>query len=674
MDRRPVKNEASLNNLIYFNQLIRKTIVSGAMGLIVFILGFSQFHLSLDTVNGRIVWFILGILSGIIILYSGGQMYKNAWMTFVNHAATMDMLITIGTGVAWLYSMLVILVPHLVPTQSRHVYFEAALVILAFVNLGAALEVRAKGKTSEAIQRLIKLQPKTATRINKNNVEESVLIELLQMDDLIRVRPGEKIALDGVIIEGHSTIDESMLTGEAMPVQKDVNDFVFGATINKTGSFIFRVTKVGKETALSKIIQLVTDAQSTKPSIAKLADAISSFFVPTVLIIAIITALVWFNFGFSVGFILVTSMSVLVIACPCALGLAAPISVIAGIGKSAEYGILIRNGEALQKASQLQTIVFDKTGTITEGNPTIVNVIECGDIDKHTLLQLAVSVEQYSEHPLAQAVISYARENHISPQIVNQFEAVEGKGAVAIYQQKTVLIGNNKLLLDYKIDVSKWKEKVETLAELAQTPIYIAFDNKLVGIISVADPIKLSTKNMISKLKKMGISIVLLTGDNANTAEAIAKQVGISTVISNVLPSEKADKIKELQLNHRRVGMVGDGINDAPALAQADVGFAIGAGADVAIESADITLMQNSISGVYSAVLVSKATMRNIKQNLFGAFIYNLLGIPVAAGILYPLTGMLLNPMIAGAAMAFSSFTVVSNANRLRFLKLKRDE
>lgn len=662
----------SSEEFLYFNVLIKKTIASGFFGVLVFILGFPQWHLSLETMHGQLFWLVIGIVSGIVIAYSGGQIYKGAWMAFINHNATMDTLIAIGTGIAWIFSMGIIIFPHLVPENSRHLYFETALIILSLVDLGAALEIRARGKTSEAIKRLIGLQPKTANRINDNGSEESVLIESLQINDHIRVRPGEKIALDGIVIEGHSTIDESMLTGESMPVQKSTDDFVFGATMNNTGSFIFKVTKIGKDTALSQIIRLVSEAQSTKPSIAKLADTISSYFVPIVLMIAVITALIWFNFGYSSGFILLTSMSVLVIACPCALGLASPISVITGIGKSAEYGILIRNGEALQKASQLKIIVLDKTGTITQGHPEVIKIIQCDTLDEKNIVQLAASIEKNSEHPLAQAIVTDANNKNMSLEKVDQFEALEGKGVVGKIQNQLILFGNKKLMNENQIDIQHWQDQVTELAKLGQTPMYLAVNKKLVGIISVADPIKSGVKNTVDQFKQMGLEVVMLTGDNQKTAEAVAKQVGITQVLSEVLPSEKSEKIKQLQLSKKRVGMVGDGINDAPALMQADVGFAIGSGTDVAIESADVTLIQNSISGVYYAILISKATMRNIKQNLFGAFIYNIIGIPIAAGILYPIIGTLLNPMIAGAAMAASSLTVVSNANRLRFLKIKR--
>lgn len=666
-----MENESS-DHSAYFKDLIKKTIAAGFMGAFVFVLDFPIWHLSLDTFQGQLGWFVIGVISAVIIAYSAGQIYKNAWMAFLNHTATMDTLVAIGTGVAWIYSIIISIFPHIVPIQSRHVYYETALIIVALVNLGAALEVRARGKTSQAIHRLIGLQPKTAIRINKNGVEESVLIESLQVNNHIRVRPGEKIAVDGVIIDGHSTVDESMLTGESMPIQKKQGDFVFGATINKTGSFIFKVTKVGLETTLSQIIHIVKEAQNTKPSIAKLSDIISSFFVPTVLIISVITALIWFNFGFTSGFILVASMSVLVIACPCALGLASPISVIVGIGKSAEYGVLIRNGEALQKSSQLDMIVFDKTGTITEGRPTVIEIITCDTADKNAIIQLAASIEQNSEHPLGQAILLDANNKNISLQKIDQFEAIAGQGVIGKIQNQVVLLGNKKLMNEHAVDIHAWGDTVSELAALGQTPLYLALNQKLVGIISVADRIKSGVKNAIDQFKKMGLDVVMLTGDSQKTAEAVAKQVGISQVIAEVLPTEKCEKIKQLQTK-KRVGMVGDGINDAPALMQADVGFAIGSGTDIAIESADVTLMKNSIASVHDAILISKATMRNIKQNLFGAFIYNVIGIPLAAGILYPLIGMLLNPMIAGAAMAASSLTVVSNANRLRLLKIKRE-
>jgi len=561
--------------------------------------------------------------------------------------------------------------PTLVPESARHVYFEAALIIIALVDLGAALEIRARGKTSEAIKRLIGLQAKTARRVDAEGNEKDVPIEDLQVDDILRVRPGEKIPVDGVLTEGHSSIDESMLTGEPMPVNKKVNDLLFGSTINKTGGFLMKATKVGKDTMLSQIIQLVQQAQSTKPPIAKLADSVSGYFVPTVLILAVVTAIVWFNVGFSAGFILVTSMTVLIIACPCALGLAAPISVMVGMGKAAEYGVLIRNGEGLQRASELTTLILDKTGTITKGQPEVVKMITTQSFDEATLLHYAGSIEQASEHPLAQAIVEHAKKHAIELSKVDDFNAITGQGVLASIDGKTILLGNQRLMTEHQLSVNELLTQSNELASLGQTPMFIAIDQQVAGIIAVADPIKEDSKTAIKQLQKLGIHVVMITGDNQKTAHAVAKQVGIQEVFAEVLPEYKADHVKKLQSKHTVIGMVGDGINDAPALAQADVGFAIGAGTDVAIESADITLISNSLQGVLNAIAVSKATLYNIKQNLFGAFIYNTIGIPIAAGVLFPMIGLLLNPMIAGFAMAASSLTVVSNANRLRFFKVK---
>lgn len=647
-----------------------QTAVAGVLGVFMMLLGMSSYGPSLNTTSGQTIWFFLGFTSVFGMWFSGRHLYLSAYKSFINHHATMDTLITIGTGAAWLYSMLITLHPTLVPENSRHVYFEAALIIIALVNLGAALEIRARGKTSEAIKRLIGLQAKTARRINKNGDEEDVPIESLNEGDIIRVRPGEKIAVDGEIIEGHSTIDESMLTGESMPVSKEQGALVFGSTINKTGTFLFKATKVGSDTVLSQIVTLVSQAQSTKPPIAKLADVTSSYFVPTVLIISIITAMIWYNLGFGPGLILVCSMTVLVIACPCALGLAAPISVIVGMGKSAENGILIRNGDALQKASQLTAVVLDKTGTITKGQPDVVNIVSSKDFDEALVLRYAASLEQGSEHPLALAIINRAKALEVSLWPIENFNADVGHGVEAIIEEKTVLLGNDKFLKKKGIDVVELERESKEMASLGQTPIYLGVGSTLAGIIAVADPIKEASAGAVRELKALGLEVIMITGDNPITAEAIAKQARIEHVFASALPADKSDEVKRLQANNHLVAMVGDGINDAPALTQADVGFAIGAGTDVAIESADVTLISNSIQSVINAIIISKATMRNIKQNLFGAFIYNMVGIPIAAGILYPIWGVLLNPMIAGAAMAASSLTVVSNANRLRFLKV----
>ena len=650
----------------------RQAAVSGILGILFLALGLSPFNPSLNQLQGQVIWLLLGLVTLFGIWYSGRHLYISAYKALLNHHATMDTLITIGTGAAWIYSIIISIYPGVVPEASRHVYYEAALIIIALVNLGAGLEIRARGKTSLAIKRLIGLQAKTARRVGEDGTEVDVPIESLNAGDIIRVRPGEKIAVDGEIVEGHSTIDESMLTGESMPVSKDVGAMVFGSTLNKTGSFLFKATKVGKDTVLSQIVNLVSQAQSTKPPIAKLADIASSYFVPTVLILSIITAMIWHNLGFSPGFVLVSSMTVLVIACPCALGLAAPISVIVGMGKSAENGILIRNGEALQKASQLSAIVLDKTGTITKGEPDVMQILPASEFSQEKVLQFAASLEQGSEHPLALAIINKAKEQKVTLLESSGFHADIGHGVEAVIDNQEVCLGNAKYLKKKNINIDELIGKAEDLANEGQTPIYLAIGKSLAGIISIADPIKEESAQAVKTLKALGLKVLMITGDNPKTANAIAKIAGIDEVIASALPKDKSEKVVALQKESHLVAMVGDGINDAPALTQADVGFAIGAGTDVAIESADVTLISNSIQSVINAIIISKATMRNIKQNLFGAFFYNTIGIPIAAGILYPFLGILLNPMIAGAAMAASSLTVVSNANRLRLLKVGR--
>lgn len=653
-------------------RLLRQVVVAGVLGIIMFILGIGPWQPNLSTHAGQLMWLTMGVLAGVGIVYAGGHIYKSAYKALLKHHATMDTLITVGTGAAWVYSMVIALVPHIVPANTRHVYFEAALIIIALVNLGTLLEHRARGKTSQAIERLIGLQAKTARRVNPDGSEEDVAIEHLRLGDVIRVRPGEKVALDGEITEGHSSIDESMLTGEAMPVMKKVGDAVFGATINKTGSFLLKATKIGKDTMLAQIVQLVQNAQSTKPPIAKLADVVSSYFVPTVLILSVITALVWLNLGANAGFILVASVSVLVIACPCALGLAAPISVIVGMGKSAEQGILIRNGEALQKASQLTTILLDKTGTITQGQPEVVEVITADKASEQQLIQLAASLEKHSEHPLADAIMRYAQKHAIKPLTTEAFEAIAGQGVQAVVAKQAIYFGNDQLMRHAGINISALSNQAAKLAEKGQTPMYLAQGKQLLGVIAVADPIKADAKGVIHQLQQMGLHVAMVTGDHQKTAQAVARQVGIQEVFAEVLPQDKSNVVKQLQAKRQIVAMVGDGINDAPALSQADVGFAIGAGSDIAIESADVTLIGHFIQGIANAIAISKATMRNIKQNLWGAFVYNGIGIPIAAGVLFPVFGVLLNPMIAGAAMAASSLTVVSNANRLRFFKVNK--
>jgi P-type Cu+ transporter len=661
-----------LAEMSHMRTLFRKASVAGLVGVLLFFLPWTPWAPSLSVFSGQMAWGVLGLVTLAIMAYAGGYLYRGAWSGFLHHLATMDTLISVGTGAAWLYSMLIIIHPTLVPDSARHVYFEAALIIIALVNLGAGLEIRARGKTSEAIRRLIDMQAKTARRVTEAG-EEDVPIESLKAGDVLRVRPGEKIPLDGVMIEGDSSVDESMLTGEPMPVSKQKDDDLFGSTLNKTGSFLMRITKIGDETMLSKIINMVQQAQSSKPPIAKLADRVSGIFAPSVLILSVITAIVWFNTGFSAGSILVASMTVLIIACPCALGLAAPISVMVGMGKAAEYGVLIRNGEALQRASELTTVVLDKTGTITKGQPEVVSIHVEKPFDEKSLLHAVASVEALSEHPLAQAIVESAKRDGLTLDKAENFKAIEGQGVSATVADRAILFGNARLMQSNHIVLDPLVELSDDLASRGQTPMFVAINKTLAGLISVADPIKADSKAAIKQLQSLGINVVMMTGDNQKTAKAIAHLVGVDDFFAETLPQDKATNVKQLQARGQVVGMVGDGINDAPALAQSDVGFAIGSGTDVAIESADITLIRNSLSGIRDAIAISKATLGNIKQNLVGAFLYNSIGIPIAAGVLFPWLGILLNPMIAGLAMAASSLTVVTNANRLRLFKVKGD-
>lgn len=666
------ESEKAAAELKEYRTRLRQAVVAGAVGVPLLSSGWLGVMPPLDGV-GWWFWIVTGLATLGVMIYSGGRFYRGAWKSFLNHNANMDTLIALGTGAAWVFSMIILLMPSLVPESARHVYFEAAAIIIALINFGSALEMRARGKTSQAIQRLIGLAPKTA-RVLRNGEEIDIPIEDVGLNDTLRVRPGEKIAVDGVVIEGHSTVDESMLTGEPMPVSKAENDEVVGGSINKSGTFLFQAKRIGKDTALAHIIELVRQAQNTKPAIGRLADKISAVFVPTVMIIAVLTCLAWFNFADVMGvdrvsYMLVTTMTVLIIACPCALGLATPISIMVGVGKAAEYGVLIRQGDALQRARQITTVVLDKTGTVTEGRPTVTQLLPIGQWNEERLLQIAASIETGSEHPLAEAVVDAARQKDLTLMAAEEFTAIAGHGVSASVEGKTVLFGNSKLMQDNQIQLGELADAADKLASDAQTPMFLAVDGQLAGIVAVADPVKADSRDAIKRLQAEGIRVVMLTGDNRATAEAVARDVGVDEVIAEVLPADKADKVASLQTAGAVVGMVGDGINDAPALARADVGFAIGTGTDVAIESADITLMRGSLHGVADAIAVSRATVRNIKQNLFGAFVYNVVGIPVAAGVLFPVMGLLLNPIIAGAAMAMSSVTVVTNANRLRFFK-----
>jgi P-type Cu+ transporter len=620
----------------------------------------------------RLLFILSGVVTLPVMFYSGRQFFTGAWSAFKHHSADMNTLIALGTSAAWVYSSAALAVPALFPEGMAEPFYDVTAVVTALVLLGQALEVRAKGQTSQAIRKLIGLQAKIA-RVIRDGQEVEVPVEEVQTGDLVIVRPGEKIPVDGVIEEGHSAVDESMITGESLPVDKNIGDEIIGATVNSTGSFKFRATKIGKDTALAQIVKMVQDAMGSKAPIARLVDVVSGYFVPAVMIISVLAFLAWFNFGPSpaITFAVVTAVTVLIIACPCAVGMAVPLSLVAGVGKGAEHGVLIRNGEALQAASQLKTLVLDKTGTITKGKPELTDFTVAPGYEAGSVLLLAASADLLSEHPLAQAIVDGARSRGLELIETRDFNAIPGHGVEAKIGQQKVLVGNLKLMQRAGISVTNLAADVERLQGEGKTAMYVGIDGNAAGVVAVADTIKEDSIEAIRVMQKMGLEVIMLTGDNERTAQAIARQVGIQRVLAEVLPEDKAEQVHLLKKDGHKVGMVGDGINDAPALVEADVGFAIGTGTDVAIEAADITLMSGSLKGVAYAIEVSRATMRNAKQSLFGAFIYNTMGIPVAAGVLFPFFGLLLSPILAGAAMAASSVTVVSNANRLRFFKAK---
>src|SRR6516164_5197811 len=622
----------------------------------------------------RVVWALLGVLSLPVLVWAGSQFFTGMWDALKHRAANMHTLIAIGISAAFLYSIVAVAWPGLFPKMSlAEVFWDVTDVVVALVTLGLALELKAKGRTSEAIKKLIGLQAKTA-RVIRNGKEIDLPVEEVVGGDVVVMRPGDKVPVDGEVQEGSSSIDESMLTGESMPVDKRVGDEVMGGTINKTGSFKFKATKVGKDTALANIIRMVKDAQGSKAPIQRVVDAVSGYFVPAVMILAILSFVAWYLFGPEPRIIYATIVLVttLIIACPCALGLATPTSLTVGIGKGAENGILIRSGDALQTSQKLDSIILDKTGTITRGEPALTDVVVASGRKEEEILRLAASLERGSEHPLGEAIVKGAEARNVKLADAEGFTAIPGQGVSGRIDGHDILLGNAKLMRDRNIVLGALVNHWEQLAGEGKTPMYVAIDGQPGGLVAVADTVKPDSKAAIETLTRLGIEVVMLTGDNERTAKAIARQVGIERVLAEVLPDGKAHEVQKLQLEGKTVGMVGDGINDAPALAQADVGFAIGTGTDVAIEASDVTLIKGSLQGVVTAIEISRATMRNVRQNLIGAFGYNALGIAVAMGVLYPFLGLLLSPIIAAAAMAFSSVTVVTNANRLRFFEPKR--
>ncbi|OOM16593.1 heavy metal translocating P-type ATPase [Clostridium saccharobutylicum] len=633
----------------------------------------------IDSMENPLNFALIQVILTLPVMIMGYKFYKVGIKNLFQLSPNMDSLIAVSTLAAFIYGLFGI---YKISTGDQeqamnyamHLYFESAAVILTLITLGKYLEAVSKGKTSQAIKALMGLAPKTATVIRNNN-EVIVPVEEVIVGDIILVKPGEKLPVDGEVVEGSTAIDESMLTGESIPVEKIIGSNVIGASINKTGFIKYKATKVGKDTALAQIVKLVEDAQGSKAPIANLADVISAYFVPTVIMLAIVASFGWLIAGETTTFSLTIFIAVLVIACPCALGLATPTAIMVGTGKGAENGVLIKGGEALETTHQIKTIVFDKTGTITEGKPVITDIIT-NDISEDEILVLAASSEKGSEHPLGEAIVKGAEEKNIEFKEIEEFKAIPGQGIEVKIESKHILLGNKKLISEKNIDISQSSTGVENLLNSAErlasegkTPMYIAIDGVLRGIIAVADIVKTSSKSAIEDLHNMGIKVAMITGDNKKTADAIAKQVGIDIVLAEVLPEDKANEVKKLQGENQKVAMVGDGINDAPALAQADVGIAIGSGTDVAIESADIVLMRSDLKDVTTAIKLSKATIKNIKENLFWAFGYNVLGIPVAMGVLHIFGGPLLNPMIAAAAMSLSSVSVLTNALRLRNFK-----
>ncbi|MFZ7308202.1 copper-translocating P-type ATPase [Avibacterium avium] len=622
--------------------------------------------------NNRAYWIAVGVLTLLVMIGTGKHFYQKAWQNLLNRTATMDTLVAIGTGTAWLYSMFVCIKPEFFPENARHLYFEAAAMIIGFINLGKMFEAKAKQHSSQALARLLDLTPKTVHLVTPQGTQDIPLAKV-QAGMLLRLQTGERVAVDGAITEGQAWFDESMLTGEPVPVQKQTGDKISAGTLISDGTVIYRAEQIGEQTTLANIIKLVRQAQSSKPKMGQLADKIAGIFVPVVMCIALVSALVWYMLGptpqFSYSLVIFTT--VLIIACPCALGLATPMSIISGIGRAAELGILVRDADALQKAASADTIVFDKTGTLTKGSPKITALYCFNDYSETQVSQLAASLEQGSNHPLAKGIVQFNQEKQGELKPLNTFATLQGLGVSGEVEGLELLLGNQALMTQQGVDIQPAMAIFQQQTERGATVVFFAINRQLAGLFVLSDPLREDSANALQRLHEQGYHLVMLTGDQEKTARALAQGTAIDNVIAGVLPAEKANIIKALQQEGRNVVMVGDGINDAPALAQADVSIAMGSGSDIAIETAELTLMRHNISAVADALCLSKGILRNMKQNLFGAFIYNILGIPIAAGLLYPLFGILLNPMIGGLAMALSSITVVSNANRLLKFKVK---
>ncbi|CNE67612.1 copper exporting ATPase [Yersinia nurmii] len=616
-------------------------------------------------------WLVVGVLTLLVMIFAGGHFYRNAWVSLKNGSATMDTLVALGTGAAWIYSITVNIWPDVFPMEARHLYYEASAMIIGLINLGHAMEQRARQRSSNALERLLDLAPPTA-RVVTEDGEKQIPLADVQLGMTLRLTTGDRVPVDGEIVQGEVWMDEAMLTGEPIPQHKFAGDKVHAGTSVQDGSVLFRANAIGSQTTLARIIKLVRQAQSSKPEIGQLADRISAVFVPTVVAIALIAGVIWYFFGPQpqIVYTLVVATTVLIIACPCALGLATPMSIISGVGRAAEFGVLVRDADALQQASGLNTLVFDKTGTLTEGRPQVVAIHTFNGVTEQQALSWAAALETGSNHPLAQAILQRAK--GLTLPATSQFRTLRGLGVSGDVEGASLRLGNSALLEQQGIDTLELSDLMQQQAKTGATPVILAANGKVAALFSIRDPLRRDSVSALQRLHQQGYKLVMLTGDNPITANAIAKEAGIDQVIAGVLPDGKADAIKQLQAAGNKVAMVGDGINDAPALAQADVGIAMGGGSDIAIETAAITLMRHSLHGVADAVELSKATLRNMKQNLLGAFFYNALGIPIAAGILYPFTGTLLSPVVAGAAMALSSITVVSNANRLLRFKPKQ--